>query len=167
VGYKEEEESIRGWSGAWIPNKTPSFEGQIPIYASRWQVKAGFAQGTIHSSKDHMVWWLRPNRAAWIGNEQYAQIPQWMWVRDWRVGGRVSMTTLLDHCHASACEIDALHAMRWEIEMFFDLLKEGCRVEQLQLGGTGRLQTALALHTVIACRINTAIRQIAQLGRGF
>ena len=42
--------------------------------------------------------------------------------------------------------------------MFFLVLKEGCRVERLQLGDTGRLQTALALYMVIAWRINRLMR---------
>lgn len=43
---------------------------------------------------------------------------------------------------------------RWEIDLFFLALEEGCRVERLQLGDIGRLQTALALYRIIARRIN-------------
>ena len=42
--------------------------------------------------------------------------------------------------------------------MFFLVLKEGCRVERLQLSDTKRLQTALALYMVIAWRINRLMR---------
>ena len=38
------------------------------------------------------------------------------------------------------------------------VLKEGCRVERLQLADTERLQTALALYMVIAWRINRLMR---------
>ena len=41
---------------------------------------------------------------------------------------------------------------------FFLILKEGCRVERLQLADTERLQTALALYMVIAWRINRMMR---------
>ena len=44
--------------------------------------KLDFAQGTIHSSTDHLAWWPRPKRAAWMSKEQYAQMPQGMWVRE-------------------------------------------------------------------------------------
>ncbi|WP_305847118.1 IS4 family transposase, partial [Zoogloea sp. LCSB751] len=47
---------------------------------------------------------------------------------------------------------------RWEIELFFLVLKEGCRVERLQLADTRRLQSALALYMVIAWRINRLMR---------
>jgi len=57
-----------------------------------------------------------------------------------------------------ACELIDWYRARWEVELFFLVLKEGCRVEQLQLGETGRLQTALALCMVIAWRINRLMR---------
>jgi hypothetical protein len=57
-----------------------------------------------------------------------------------------------------ACELVDWYRARWEIELFFLVLKEGCRVEQLQLSETDRLQTALALYMVIAWRINRLMR---------
>ena len=58
----------------------------------------------------------------------------------------------------AAAELVDWYRARWEIELFFLVLKEGCRVERLQLGDTGRLQTALALYMVIAWRINRLMR---------
>lgn len=42
---------------------------------------------------------------------------------------------------------------RWEIEMLFDVLKNACRVEALQLGTIKKLERALALFMVVAWRI--------------
>lgn len=47
---------------------------------------------------------------------------------------------------------------RWEIELFFLILKEGCRIEALQLGHIERIETALALYLVVAWRINRLMR---------
>jgi hypothetical protein len=57
-----------------------------------------------------------------------------------------------------ACELIDWYRTRWEIELFFLVLKEGCRVERLQLGNIQRLQTALALYMLIAWRINRLMR---------
>ena len=57
-----------------------------------------------------------------------------------------------------ACELIDWYRARWEIELFFLVLKEGCRIERLQLGDSDRLQTALALYLVIAWRINRLMR---------
>ena len=45
-----------------------------------------------------------------------------------------------------AVELVNWYRARWEVELFFLVLKEGCRVERLQLSDTDRLQTALALY---------------------
>jgi hypothetical protein len=47
---------------------------------------------------------------------------------------------------------------RWEIELFLLILKEGCRVERLQLSDKDRLESALAIYMVIARRINRLMR---------
>lgn len=63
-----------------------------------------------------------------------------------------------------ACELIDWYRARWEIEMFFLVLKEGCRIERLQLGDSDRLQTALAIYMVIAWRINRLMRLGRTLG---
>lgn len=71
----------------------------------------------------------------------------------WRLLTNRGATTLEE-----AVELINWYRARWEIEMFFLVLKEGCRVERLQLSGVDRMQTALALYMVIAWRINRLMR---------
>ncbi len=44
----------------------------------------------------------------------------------------------------AACELIDWYRARWEIEMFFDVLKVGCRVEKWQLDTKERIEKALA-----------------------
>lgn len=71
----------------------------------------------------------------------------------WRLLTNRSVDTL-----AQATELIDWYRARWEIEMFFLILKEGCKVEQLQLEDVERLEVALALYMVIAWRINRLMR---------
>ena len=64
----------------------------------------------------------------------------------------------------AAVELIDWYRARWEIELFFLVLKEGCRVERLQLSDTKRLLTALALYMVIAWRINRLMRLVSPTG---
>ncbi len=41
---------------------------------------------------------------------------------------------------------------RWEIEIFFNVLKNGCRVEALQLGRLGKIERALAVYLGVSWR---------------
>ena len=42
---------------------------------------------------------------------------------------------------------------RWQIEVYFRVLKSGCRVEQLQLQTRERLEAAVALYLIVAWRV--------------
>ena len=57
-----------------------------------------------------------------------------------------------------AVELIDWYRARWEIELFFLILKEGCRVQALQLGEIERIETALALYLVVAWRIHRLMR---------
>ena len=52
-----------------------------------------------------------------------------------------------------ACEILNGSLARWSIELFFKILKSGCKVEALQLERFDRLEPALAMHMIIAWRM--------------
>lgn len=45
------------------------------------------------------------------------------------------------------------YTCRWQIEVFFKILKSGCRIEQLQLETAARLRRCLAVYAVVAWRI--------------
>jgi hypothetical protein len=64
---------------------------------------------------------------------------------------------LLTHREAATFEAAAAlidwYRARWEIERFFDMLQQGCRVEALQLSTMERLERALALFMVVAWRL--------------
>jgi hypothetical protein len=53
----------------------------------------------------------------------------------------------------AAAELIDWYRCRWEIEIFFDVLKNGCKVEEMQLSTIERLELALALFMIIAWRI--------------
>jgi hypothetical protein len=72
---------------------------------------------------------------------------------EWRLLTNRSAETL-----AAVVELIDWYRARWEIELLFLVLKEGCRVEALQLGTVERLERALALFLVVAWRIARLMR---------
>lgn len=57
-----------------------------------------------------------------------------------------------------AIELIDWYRARWEIEALFNILKNACRVEALQLSAIERLERALALFMVVAWRIAHLMR---------
>lgn len=60
-----------------------------------------------------------------------------------------------------AIELIDWYRARWEIEILFDVLKNACKVEALQLGSMKKLERALAMFMVVAWRIT----YLMKLGR--
>lgn len=58
----------------------------------------------------------------------------------------------------AAVELIDWYRARWEIEMFFNVLKNGCRVETLQLAAIGKIELALAVYMVVAWRLARLMR---------
>ena len=69
---------------------------------------------------------------------------------------------LLTNRHAltleQARELIEWYRARWEIEMFFHVLKTGCRVEALQLASLPKIERALTLFMVVSWRIARMMR---------
>ena len=60
---------------------------------------------------------------------------------EWRLLTNRAAQTLDD-----LVELIEWYRCRWEIEIFFNVLKNGCRVEALQLGSVAKLELALAVY---------------------
>ena len=61
---------------------------------------------------------------------------------EWRL-----LTNLPVESLEQAAQMIDWYRARWEIEMFFHVLKNGCRIEALQLGSIEKIARALVLYT--------------------
>lgn len=81
------------------------------------------------------------------------------------MGGRVLITTLLDPCQASACEINALYAMRWNIEVDFRTLKTDMRMEVLRCKSPAMVEKEIAVYLLTYNLVRWVMVQAAQVVR--
>lgn len=72
---------------------------------------------------------------------------------EWRLLTNRAVATL-----AQATEMIDWYRARWEIEMFFHVLKNGCHVEALQLGEIERIERAVVMYMIVAWRIARLMR---------
>jgi hypothetical protein len=63
------------------------------------------------------------------------------------------LTSLPIGTFAEACQVASYYACRWEIEVFFRVLKSGCKIEELQFEREDRLQVCLAMYLIAAWRV--------------
>ena len=72
---------------------------------------------------------------------------------EWRLLTNRTVATLDD-----AAQLIDWYRCRWEIEMLFHVLKNGCRIEALQLGHVKKLEVALVIYLVVAWRLAHLMR---------
>lgn len=68
------------------------------------------------------------------------------------------LTNRLVETEDQALEVIDWYRCRWEIEMFFDVLKVGCQVEKLQLCSKERIEKALVMAMIITWRVMYLMR---------
>jgi hypothetical protein len=94
---------------------------------------ADFRQGQRLGPNDRLITWSRPQRAPWMSEEQYEQIPQTLTLRAVRfqvtVPGRrtktlIVVTSLLDPRAHPAEDIAELYGYRWSAELDIRAIKQ-------------------------------------------
>ncbi len=63
------------------------------------------------------------------------------------------LTSLPVTTFEQACLVADYYAVRWQIEIYFKVLKSGCQVEKLQLETADRIKPCLALYQIVAWRV--------------
>ena len=63
------------------------------------------------------------------------------------------LTSLPINTFKKVCLVIDYYCCRWTIEIYFRVLKSGCRVEELQLETADRFQPCLALYMIVAWRV--------------
>lgn len=72
---------------------------------------------------------------------------------EWRLSASRAAPTLED-----AIELIDWYRARWETAIYFNVLKNGCKVEAPQLSAIDRIERALALFMIVAWRVAYLMR---------
>lgn len=63
------------------------------------------------------------------------------------------LTSLAISTFEECCTVIGYYCCRWEIEVFFRVLKSGCKIEELQFQHADRMQVCLAMYMIVAWRV--------------
>jgi hypothetical protein len=82
-----------------------------------------FRRGRRLGVRDHVVFWKKPARPYWMTPEEYAACPDELAVREFKIDGRVLVTTMLDPRKTSKKDLSDLYLRRWHVELDFRNIK--------------------------------------------
>lgn len=130
-----------------------------------------FRRGLRLGKDDHLIEWVRPQRASWMDKELYATIPETLTVRELRVRVRqrgfrtrvlVVATTLLDAESFSYPELAGLYRARWHVEPDLRSIKLTLKMDVLRCKTPEMVRKELWGHLMISNLIRGVMAESAR-----
>jgi hypothetical protein len=87
------------------------------LFAGMSKRNYDFRMGECLSKNDHIVCWQKPIKPLWMDKEAYDAFPCKIRVREFKVCGRVYITTLMNDKKYHKKELTELYELRWHIEL--------------------------------------------------
>jgi len=122
-----------------------------------------FTQGRLLGRQDHVVTWPRPPRPAWMSIEAWQGYPSTLSIREFKVGERVMVTTLLEPRLASPRELDNLYALRWNIEVDWRTIKVTMEMDILRCLSPDMVKKEIAVYLLAYNLVRWAMVAAAKL----
>lgn len=123
-----------------------------------------FTQGRPLGRNDHVVEWPLPPRPKWMSPDDYAHCPAVLRVRELEIDGRILITTLLDPNAVTPRELDALYALRWNIEVDWRTIKVTMAMDVLRCRSPEMVEKEIAVHLLAYNLVRWAMASAAWLG---
>jgi len=114
-----------------------------------------FRRGRRLGSEDHVVIWTKPARPEWMSEDNYAQIPNELKVRElrfkvqqpgFRVNELVLVTTMLDADEYTKEELADLFLQRWNIELDLRSIKDVMQMDVLRCMSPEMVEKEIWIH---------------------
>ena len=90
-----------------------------------------FRRGERLGTRDHLVWWSRTARPAWMSVEEYRSYPDEIQVREVKAGKKVLVSTLCSPRKTPKAELERLYWQRWHVELDLRNIKTTLGMEVL------------------------------------
>lgn len=105
-----------------------------------------FRKGVRLDKKDHIVPWIKPRRPEWMSPEEYAQYPKQIQIREFKLGGVIYITTLLDAKKYHKKELTLIYKRRWEIEINLRSIKTIMKMDKLSCKSPDMIRKEIGVH---------------------
>jgi hypothetical protein len=120
--------------------------GADGIFHGQAQRHYDFRRGTSLGNKEHIVEWGKPVKPKWMNQEIYDSLPRKIKVREFKVNGKIYITTILDHKKHNKKEIAKLYKLRWQVEINLCSIKSVLNMDYLSCKTPGMVRKEIAAH---------------------
>jgi len=116
------------------------------IFQGQAQRSYDFRRGISLGKKEHIVEWIKPARPQWMEQKTYDLLPDKINVREFKVNGKVYVTTLLDKKKFHKKEISELYKLRWQVEINLRSIKSVLNMDHLSCKTPDMVRKEIAAH---------------------
>jgi hypothetical protein len=128
------------------------------------QRKPDFRLGQQLGPRDHLVSWKKPKcKPGWISQEGYDALPAERLIREFAVGGKVYVTTLLAPKRYHKKELAGLYSQRWSVELDLRSIKTHMKMDMLRCKTPDRVQKEIAVHLLAYNLVRASIARAAAI----
>jgi len=107
-------------------------DGLFEQYGARKR-STDFRKGEKLGVRDHLVVLSKPNKKPdWMSQDEYDQVPATLKVREFKVGGKIMVTTFLCPKETPKTVLKALYRSRWNVELDIRNIKTTLGMEVLR-----------------------------------
>jgi hypothetical protein len=139
-------------------------QGGHVLVQNHAQRKPDFRLGQRLGPRDHLVTWKKPKRKpGWISQEGYDALPDEILIREFAVGGKVYVTTLLAPKSYHKKELAGLYSQRWSVELDLRSIKTHMKMDMLRCKTPDRVQKEIAVHLLAYNLVRASIARAAAI----
>ena len=99
-------------------------KGADGIFQGHRSRKCDFRAGKRLGSKDHVVTWSKPAKPLWMEQATYDIYPETIEIREFKIAGRIIITTLLDCKKYTKKVLATIYLSRWQVEINIKSIKD-------------------------------------------
>ena len=116
------------------------------IFRGQAQRYYDFRTGQSLGKKDHIVEWNKPQKPEWMTQEVYDVYPDQIKIREFKVNGKVYVTTLLNHKKYNKKELARIYELRWHLEINLKSIKDTMNMDILSCKTPDMVRKEIGIH---------------------
>ncbi len=121
-------------------------KGADGIFRGQAQRNYDFRKGKPLEKCDHIVEWDKPKKPEWMTQEVYDAYPNQISVREFKVKGKIYVTTLLKHKKYHKKELAKAYEIRWQLEINLKSIKETMNMDMLSCKTPEMVRKEIGIH---------------------
>lgn len=121
-------------------------KGADGIFRGQAQRCYDFRKGKFLGKNNHIVAWDKPKKPEWMTQEAYDAYPNQISVREFKVNGKIYVTTLLEHKKYHKKELAKIYELRWHLEINLKSIKDTMNMDMLSCKSSEMVRKEIGIH---------------------